>query len=143
MKRFLSLLLVLVCILALSGCSGSKEKVWNWAQNLDEKDITYVEMWNYTGSDFIVQPLDDTQILELVTLLNDLPKDSFTYNKHNHGGTPTYGIRIEVGSEAFRFNQANGSQGSLELDFEEKLWWIDNEALSDFVLKVTGAASAE
>jgi len=143
MKRFLSLLFVLACILALSGCSGSKEKVWSWAQGLEAKDVSSAQMWNNTTGDFIEKPLDDAQILELITLLNDLPQDSLTYNKHNRGGTSTYGIKINTASETFYLNQANGPSGSLEIEYEEKLWWIDNEALSDFVLKVTGAASAE
>lgn len=143
MKRILLIILSLTCVLALAGCSDSKANVWNWVQELDPEDIDSAQMWNNTAGDWIEKPLDDGQIQELVALLNALPQDSFTYNKHNRGGTSTYGIRICIASETFHLHQANGPHGSLEMEFEEKLWWIDNEALSDFVQKVTGVTDTE
>ena len=143
MKRILLLVLTLTCVLTLAGCSGSKVKVWNWAQAINAADILSAQMWNRSAGDFIEKPLDDSQIIELVTLLNSLPQESFTHNKHNRGGTPTYGIRINIATETIHLNQANGPCGSLEMKYDEKLWWIDDEALSGFVQKITGIIPTE
>ena len=83
MKRILLLVLTLTCVLTLAGCSGSKVKVWNWAQAINAADILSAQMWNNSAGDFIEKPLDDSQIIELVTLLNSLPQESFTHNKYN------------------------------------------------------------
>ena len=72
MKKIISVLLTLVCALSLFGCSGGEAKVWDWAQSLTQEDVSAAEIWRAGDSNYVYEPLDDAQILELVTLLNKL-----------------------------------------------------------------------
>ena len=143
MKKLTAFVLALVCLLSLSGCSGSEVKVWDWAQGINQEDITSATPWRNDEVYKEFTPLNDAETLELVMLLNELTKDSFTHNKHLQGGTPIYGIKIIIASETYYLNQAIGPHGSLEMSFNEKLWWIENEELSAFVQSVTDSRPAE
>ena len=145
MKKIIAVALALVLALALVGCSGGEAKVWEWAQSLDHEDIISATPWSQDkiNQEDAFASLDDTQTLELITLLNKLTKDSFTHNKHLRGGTPTFGIEIVVASKTYRINQANGPHGSLEMSYNEKLWWIDNEELSAFIQELAGQKNTD
>ena len=143
MKRLIALGLVILCVFAFAACSSSKERIWVWTQSVNQEDIRSVTPWRQDGEFTVLEPLDDAQIRELVTLLNKLTKDSFTENKKLTGGTPVYGIEIVVDSVTYNLDDAIGSHGSLEIDDNEKMWWIDDETLSAFVQKVTDITPAE
>lgn len=143
MKKLTAAILALVCVFSLVGCSDNEEKVWDWALRLNPEDITSAIPWQHDVEYQEFAPLNDAETLELVMLLNELTKDSFTHNKHLQGGTPTYGIKIIIASETYYLNQAIGPHGSLEMSFNEKLWWIDNEELSSFVQRVTDSSPTE
>lgn len=134
MKKLTVFILALVLVLGLIGCTEKEPTVWEWAQSLTQEEIISATP-RYEFKEF--ESLDDAEILELVTLLNNLTKSSFTYNKHLRGGTPTYGITIKIGSEIYHLNEATGPHGALEISYNEKLWWIDDAELSDFVQRVT------
>ena len=144
MKKIIAVLLTLSSILGLLGCSH-KEKVWDWTQGLTQENIVCATPWNQDkiNQDDAFAPLDDQETLELVTLLNKLTKDSFTENKHLRGGTATYGLEITLDSEIYHLNEANGPHGTLEVSYNEKLWWIDDAELSAFVQRVTTEDPAE
>ena len=145
MKKIISFFLAAVCLLGLVGCSNNESSVWAWTQGLTQEEIVFATPWNQDkiNQDDAFAPLDEQEILELVTLLNKLTKDSFTHNEHLRGGTPTYGIKIAMDSETYHLNQANGPHGSLEIEYNGKLWWIDNAELSDFVQKITDSKPTE
>ena len=136
MKKFKLLVFALVCVIGLVGCSNKELKVWDWAQGLKHEDITSVIPWS-EGDTF--EPLNDTETLSLVMLLNNLTKDSFTENKKLTGGTPTFGIQIVIASETYNINDSIHPNGALELKYNEKMWLIDDEELLDFILRVTGS----
>ena len=136
MKKLIALVLALVCVLGLVGCSNNEVKVWDWAQGLNQEDITSATPWS-EGNTF--EALNDTEILDLVILLNKLAKDSFTENKKLTGGTPTFGIQIVIASETYNINDSIHPNGALELKYNEKMWLIDDEELLDFILRVTGS----
>ena len=140
MKRIIAVVLSFACVLGLFGCSGKETKVWEWAQGLDREDIISATPWSQDkiNQNDAIDSLNDTQTLELVTLLNKLTKDSFTHNKHLRGGTPTYGMQIDIAGQTYYLNEANGPHGSLEMSYNEKLWWIDSEELSAFIQKLVG-----
>jgi len=144
MKRIIAVLFMFACVLGLSGCSGGETKVWEWTQSLHQVDIISATPWSQEkinqGDEFAA--LNDTQTRELVTLLNGLTKDSFTHNKHLRGGTSTYGMQINIAGQTYHLNEANGPHGSLELSYNEKLWWIDSEDLSDFIREMAGKDTA-
>ena len=139
MKKVTAFVLVLACILTLVGCSN-EEKVWDWAQGITEADILSVTPWE---QDAEPEPLDDAQVLELVTLLNNLTKKSFTQNKKGVGITPTVGLRIELTAGSCHINYAPspyGKYGMLEIGFledEEMPYWIDDAELLNFFERVT------
>ena len=139
MKNIISFFLAAVCLLGLVGCSNNESSVWAWTQGLTQEEIVCATPWNQDkiNQDDAFAPLDEQETLELVTLLNKLTKDSFTHNEHLRGGTPTYGLEITLDSETYHLNQANGPHGTLEVSYNEKLWWIDDAELSAFVQRVT------
>ena len=139
MKRLTAFVLVVLSVFAFVGCSGNEEKVWQWAQNLTQEDIISAIPRSGVDSDECIEfePLNDAETLELVTLLNGLTKDSFTENKDLRGITPTFHLEIKIGSETYYINEANAPDGVLEMKYQEKQWWIDDAALTEFVKKVT------
>lgn len=143
MKKVIALVLALACVFSLAGCVNNKEKIWEWTQGLKKEDIICATPKRQDGEFLVLEPLNDAQTLELVALLNNLTKESFTENKKLTGGTPTFSIEIVMDSETYHLNEANGPYGALEISYNEKLWWIDNPELSAFVEAVTGSASAE
>ena len=146
MKKLISLVLAALCMLGLLGCSNKESKVWDWAQGLTQESILAATPWRHDEEHKVLDPLNATETLELVTLLNKLTKDSFTENKHLVGITPTFGIQIKIASETYNINFAPspyGKYGTLEIGYDEKMWWIDNAELSDFVQSVTGTTATE
>lgn len=149
MKKEIALVLSLVCVIGLAGCSNSKVKVWDWAQNLKQDDIVSVTPWHQDKEYIESEPLSDEEVIEFVALLNKLTKKSFTQNKKGVGITPTVGMQIELSSGTCVLNYApspNGKYGMLEISFlgdDEMPWWVDSVELLTFFEKVTDSASAE
>ena len=110
MKKLMAFVLMLVCVLGLAGCSGRTATVWNWAKNVEQEDINAVTPWSDGNT---LEPLDDTETLELITLLNKLTKDSFIENKELSGGTPTFGIQIDIASNTYNINDSIHPNGAL------------------------------
>ena len=98
MKKLISLILVLLCLCSLAACAKDQPKVWGWAQNLNRENISSAEIWSADDENI---PLDEAQILELVTLLNHLSKGNFTENKKLVGITPLVGIKMQIDAENF------------------------------------------
>lgn len=149
MKKVIALVLSLVCVIGLVGCSNNKVKVWDWAQNLKQDDIVSVTPWHQDKEYIESEPLSDEEVIEFVALLNKLTKKSFTQNKKGVGITPTVGMQIELSSGTCVLNYApspNGKYGMLEISFlgdDEMPWWVDSVELLTFFEKVTDSASAE
>lgn len=125
---------------AAAGCTFTGANTgapWTWAQELNAGDIISVSI---ADSD---SRLSDGDIKELVSLLNGLEKGDFTENKDLEGGTPTYGLMIETSDGMCPLNGSIAPHGDLEIIYGEKQWWIDNDELSAFVMKVTALKSAE
>ena len=140
MKRFAALILAAVCILSLAACSAKPEKeICIWMHDLKAEDITTVSVWNMYGDKETLTVLSTEKTAELVSLLNKLTDDSFTENSECVGGTPEYGIVLEIDGEYFCINQSIAPPGALETEYRDKLWWIDNDALTDFVKSVCKA----
>ena len=131
MKKLMAFVLMLVCVLGLAGCSGRTATVWNWAKNVKQEDINAVTPWS------------DGKTLELITLLNKLTKDSFIENKELSGGTPTFGIQIDIASNTYNINDSIHPNGALEMNYNEKQWLINDEDLLSFIQKVAGVTPTE
>ena len=140
MKKLMTFVLMLVCVLGLAGCSGRTATVWNWAKNVKQEDINAVTPWSDGNT---LEPLDDTETLELITLLNKLTKDSFIENKELSGGTPTFGIQIDIASNTYNINDSIHPNGALEMNYNEKQWLINDEDLLSFIQKVAGVTPTE
>lgn len=143
MKKLIALLLTLVCVSGLVGCSNEETTVWDWAQELNQEDVISVTPWRHDDEHKEFDTLSDEETLELVTLLNDLTEDSFTENKNLAGGTPAFGIQIDIASETYYINESISPNGALEIRYSEKMWWIDNVELLDFVQRVADTKFAE
>ena len=137
MRKWLSFLLAVSLMLCLAGCANQEPKVWEWAQELKQEDIISAEPWRDDWEHIEMESLDDEDLSAFVMLLNALNKDSFTKNKHLRGGTSTYGMNVVIGSEIYHIHEAIGPHGALEMSYNGDLWWIDDEALSDFIQKVS------
>lgn len=140
MKKFAALILAAVCILSLAACSAKPEKeICIWMHDLKAEDITTVSVWSMNIDKETLTVLSTEKTAELVSLLNKLTDDSFTENSECVGGTPEYGIVLEIDGEYFCINQSIAPPGALETEYGDKLWWIDNDALTDFVKSVCKA----
>ena len=137
MKKSLLLVFAFLCILSLASCSKHSPAVRTWTQHLEQADILSADPWNDIDEHKDLKPLNDAEILELVELLNSLPKDSFTENKHLAGITPTFGLQITTTSGICRINEANAPDGALEIIYNGTQWWIDSLQLTAFVQTVT------
>ena len=140
MKKLIALVLALVCALSFVGCSNNETTVWDWAQGLNQEDIVRATPW---GEDNTFEVLNGAETLDLVMLLNKLSKDSFTENKDLVGGTPTFGIQIDIASETYYINESISQDGALEIKYNEKMWWIDSAELFNFVQRVTDTKLTE
>ncbi len=141
MKKFAALILAAVCILSLASCSAKREKeICIWTHDLKAEDITSALAWSWDGENDVQNYLSQDETAELVSLLNKLTDDSFTENSECVGGTPEYGIVLEIDGEYFCINQSIAPQGALETEYGDKLWWIDNDELTDFVKSVCKVA---
>lgn len=137
MKKFAALILAAVCILSLAACSAKPEKeICIWMHDLKAEDITTVSVWSMNIDKETLTVLSTEKTAELVSLLNKLTDDSFTENIECVGGTPEYGIVLEIDGEYFCINQSIAPPGALETEYGDKQWWIDNDALTDFVKSV-------
>lgn len=137
MKKFAALILAAVCILSLAACSAKPEKkICIWMHDLKAEDITTVSVWSMNIDKETLTVLSTEKTAELVSLLNKLTDDSFTENSECVGGTPEYGIVLEIDGEYFCINQSIAPPGALETEYGDKQWWIDNDALTDFVKSV-------
>ncbi len=140
MKKFAALILAAVCILSLAACSAKPEKeICIWMHDLKAEDITTVSVWSMNIDKETLTVLSTEKTAELVSLLNKLTDDSFTENSECVGGTPEYGIVLEIDGEYFCINQSIAPPGALETEYGDKQWWIDNDALTDFVKSVCKA----
>ena len=140
MKRVTAFVFTLFFVLSLVECGNKEIMVWDWAQGLSQEDIASAALWRV---DMASESLNKEETLTLVTLLNKLTKDSFTENKDLAGITPTFGIGITIASETYYINEADGPYGSLEIEYNEKMWWIDNAELYDFVQRVAATDPTE
>lgn len=137
MKKFAALILAAVCILSLAACSAKPEKeICIWMNDLKAEDITTVSVWSMNIDKETLTVLSTEKTAELVSLLNKLTDDSFTENSECVGGTPEYGIVLEIDGEYFCINQSIAPPGALETEYGDKLWWIDNDELTSFVKSV-------
>lgn len=109
-------------------------------KNVKQEDINAVTPWSDGNT---LEPLDDTETLELITLLNKLTKDSFIENKELSGGTPTFGIQIDIASNTYNINDSIHPNGVLEMNYNEKQWLINDEDLLSFIQKVAGVTPTE
>lgn len=140
MKKCIAFVLVMLCVIGLVGCSNKETTVWDWAQGLNQEDITCATPWS---EDKTFEALNGAETTDLVMLLNKLPKDSFTENKDLTGGTPTFGIEIVIGSETYYMNEYNGPNGALEIKHNEKQWIIDDTALFTFIQRIVANVATE
>lgn len=142
MKKALAMALAIMCVLALAGCGTNPAKeVLPWMQNLKADDISKVEVWNMSGSTDLRAELTQEQTDELVSLLNALTEDDFQDNSALRGTTPDYGMDIVVYGERIGIWPSGSSRdGALRTDCKGE-WFIDNDALTDFVKSVTAVES--
>ena len=123
------------------GSSVDEATAWDWAQGLDQKDITSATPWSQ-GKTF--EALNSAERRELVRLLNKLTKDSFTENEYLTGGTPLFGIEIVIGSATYHISEYNGPNGRLEIVmYNEEQWIIDDTDLFVFIQGVTDSVISE
>lgn len=142
MKKALAMALAIMCVLALAGCGADPaEEVCSWMQSLKAEDISEVEIWNRSGNTELRAELTQEQTAELVSLLNALTEDDFQDNSALRGTTPDYGMDIVVDGEHIGIWPSGSSRdGALRTDCKGE-WFIDNDALTDFVKSVTAVES--
>lgn len=142
MKKALAMALAIMCVLALAGCGTNPAKeVLPWMQNLKADDISEVQVWNMSTAEDLKKVLTKEETAELVSLLNALTEENFTDNSEFVGGTAEFGVTLKIDGKYYNINQSIDPRGDLEVGYGEKLWWIDNDALTDFVKSVTAVES--
>lgn len=142
MKKALAMAFAIMCVLALAGCGTNPAKeVLPWMQNLKADDISEVQVWNMSTAEDLKKVLTKEETAELVALLNALTEENFTDNSEFVGGTAEFGVTLKIDGKYYNINQSIDPRGDLEVGYGEKLWWIDNDALTDFVKSVTAVES--
>lgn len=126
---------VMVIAAVAVGCTftGAKEAdtPWSWAQSLTAEDITSsVILWDGDGDN---AALTDEESTDLVGILNALEKGDFTENTQLTGGTPTYGLTVQTSDGEYHINESIAPSGSLEMNYRDSQWWIDNDELTAFI----------
>ena len=131
-----TMIAVLVITAVAVGCTftGAKESdtPWNWAQALTSEEITSVTLWGDNGN----VTLTDEESADLVRLLNTLEKRDFTENDQLTGGTPTYGLTVQTANGEYNINESIAPAGSLEINYKDKQWWIDDDDLEKFIREI-------
>lgn len=142
MKKALAMALAIMCVLALAGCGADPaEEVCSWMQSLKAEDISEAMAWNMSTTEELRAELTQEQTAELVSLLNALTEENLTDNSRFVGGTAEFGVALKIDGKYYNINQSIDPRGALEVGYGEKLWWIDNDALTDFVKSVTAVES--
>lgn len=142
MKKALAMALAIMCVLALAGCgTNPAAEVSAWMQDLKAKDISEVQVWNMSTAEDLKKVLTKEETAELVALLNALTEADFEENSELAGGTAEFGVALKIDGKEYNINQSFDSRGALEVEYGEKLWWIDNDALTDFVKSVAAVDS--
>ncbi|HHX36737.1 MAG TPA: M56 family metallopeptidase [Clostridiaceae bacterium] len=137
-SALIAVTLLMVFAAACTFTGAAKSNPWQWASGVNQNTLYSAEAWS--GSSFYVLSYDETQ--ELSQLINVLDKGSFTENTELVGGTPEYGIIINVEDTKYNLNESIAPAGSLEMEYEGKMWWIDSEELNSFILNVVDNLSA-
>ncbi len=138
MKKLSGKKRALLCVAALCLCAAlAAFRYWLSKPQLDfrREEIVGATWWNYLdrGPSGHIS-LSDEEIEELITLLNGLPRSAFTENRSLAGAMDEYGILIDIEEE--RHVKVNWA-GRLVIDYGKKQWWIEDPALSAFVLEKT------
>ena len=127
-----TLMAVLLIAAVAVGCTftGASDSPYTLTSHLSIDDVTAASIWGYSGE----RELSEEEIRELVPLINALKRGDFTENKRLVGGTPEYGLSLEVGGTSYHFNECIAA-GDLELvGYDDKQWWIDSEELDNFIV---------
>lgn len=131
-----TMIAVLVITAVAVGCTftGAEESdtPWNWAQALTSEEITSVTLWGDNGN----VTLTDEESADLVRRLNALEKRDFTENDQLTGGTPTYGLTVQTANGEYNINESIAPAGSLEMNYGDKQWWIDDDDLEKFIREI-------
>ena len=132
----LMLLLLLVC----TGCARPDGLV-KWAQSLKAEDVTAAYIWCYSSK----EPerggelsLTQEQIEAVVAQINTITEDQLTWNKELAGITPEYGLRLICGEKEYNINHADAPGGGLETHWKNAQWWIENPALEELLIDLSG-----
>ena len=137
-----TLVAVLLITVFAVGCTftGAKkiDTPWNWAQSLSADDITSATPW---GGDESIDTLPAEKITNLVQILNGLEKSNFTENTQLTGGTPAYGLTLQTSGGEFHINESIAPSGSLEMNYGDKQWWIDDGDLAKFIREMSAEGS--
>lgn len=126
-----------VCLLA----NPSDRSPYKWAKSLTVDNAAEAYVWNLSTQTQAPSFFTDDELAEAVALINALEKDDFTENAELVGGTPEYGLALSYGD--YQLNQSIDPRGSLEMTYKGSQWWIDSDALAEFVVKMIDASGQE
>lgn len=135
-KLYMFIAVVLIAAVAV-GCTftgATKDGPWDWAREISAESITKAVPW---ADAEIFEELNDTEKETLAVLLNKLSPDDFIENEELAGGTPEYGLQIEMEGAFYNINQSIAPCGALEMNYDGKQWWIDNDELTNFIVAHT------
>lgn len=137
LKRKISALVTVILVITVStGFQMRKPKTdapWRWAQELKLEQVLSVTAWQSGGD---LRELTEDQTESLVMLLNNLSREDFTENRQSEHEAVPFGIRIETVEGPFILNDSSSPNTPLAFSNEDANWWVDNESLSMFLVKL-------
>lgn len=118
----------------------SNSELYEWIHRVSFDNESNVHLWvyspyaekeNWSHGEKI--PLSDDKVREFEDVLHQIDQKELTLNKENAGITPEWGISFTLNGEDFHIDQADAPYGALEVGFDDRQWWIDNEKLEQLL----------
>lgn len=118
----------------------SNRELYEWMHAISFDKESQVHLWVYSPYAETTDwchgekiPLSDDKVREFEDALYQISKKELVLNQDNAGGTPEWGIGFTLNGEDFHLDEAYAPGGALEVGFDNRQWWIDNEKLTQLL----------
>lgn len=120
------LVLLVAVILGVLHLCCFENGPWRWTKNLEMQDISGVTLIKYEKA----YPLEETQIRQLLSGLNDLnQRDMEKKTEQTTGSGVT--LEFECDNETFRIIRVDVPYGQFEIEYDGTIWCFYSESMNE------------